>query len=343
MLAAAAFATDTALRASDERYALAGTVLPPAPYKETLRSELLPGLIWGFEQVIAFFTVSANIRMTAVRLADGKLWVSSPISPTRQCLRLLDELGEVAHLVVPGTALEHKASLAEFAKAYPKASVWVSPGQNASPVDPPLGAVVTGVLGEGPRPPWADEIDYKVFFVGPPDTAGTYAETAFFHAQSRTLLVSDAVLKVPAAPPPVLTSYGYEGKPGEVLPEQWHYKFLAFNFLTMRGSDDADFEALARPKAIVSPLLRFTLYPICEAQAKAWVESVAQWPFERVVAAHLEAPFPLTPPEFLEAFGFLFGRRSSWEPEGPQLANLRSLSEQLTGPQGLSSGIWRAV
>ena len=61
--------------------------------------------------------VSANIRMLVVRLQDGKLWVCGPIAPTQECLNLLDELGEVGHLVVPGTALEHKSSLADFARS----------------------------------------------------------------------------------------------------------------------------------------------------------------------------------------------------------------------------------
>ena len=60
--------------------------------------------------------VSANIRMLVVRLQDGKLWVCGPIAPTTECLKLLDELGEVGHLVVPGTALEHKSSLADFSR-----------------------------------------------------------------------------------------------------------------------------------------------------------------------------------------------------------------------------------
>ena len=47
-----------------------------------------PGLavIGGFDspQVIAFFTVSANIRMLVVRLSNGKLWVCGPIAPTKE-------------------------------------------------------------------------------------------------------------------------------------------------------------------------------------------------------------------------------------------------------------------
>ncbi|CAL1159812.1 unnamed protein product [Cladocopium goreaui] len=339
-LALGALAVDASLRRS-ARYAPAGPVIwPPKLFKETLRKELVKGEIWGIEQVIAFFTVSANIRMLVVRLQDGKLWVCGPIAPTQECLNLLDELGEVGHLVVPGTALEHKSSLADFARIYPKASVWVSPGQGASPTDPPLGPRIDGVLGRSSAP-WENEIECKVFYVAPPETAGTYAETAFFHKKTKTLLLTDAVLKVPQQPPEILASYGYDGTPRELSEAEWYYKFLAFNFLELRGQDRQDFDALAKAKGVVSPILRFTLYPICQAQALRWVTSVAAWPFRQALAAHLaEGPFPLTPQDFLEAFGFLQQRRSSWEPEAAQLVRLRQAAETLDGPQALESPIW---
>ena len=207
---------DAAFRASDEKYAALGTILAPAPYKETLRTELVPGHIWGFEQCIALASVSTNIRMTAVKLRNGDLWVSAPISPTRQCLRLLDELGKVAHLVVPSTALEHKASLAEFKRTYPKATIWATPGQ-APPITVPSDS---RILGQGQAPPWADELDCKVFFVEPPVT-DTFAEAVFFHKETRTLLVTDCALKLPANPPKILESYGYDGTPGPISLEQW--------------------------------------------------------------------------------------------------------------------------
>ena len=43
------------------------------------------------------------------------------------------------------------------------------------------------------------------------ETAGTYAETAFFHKKTKTLLLTDAVLKVPQQPPEILASYGFLG------------------------------------------------------------------------------------------------------------------------------------
>jgi len=320
--------TDAALRATNEQYAAFGTILAPAPYRQTIRTELVPGQIWGFEQCIALASVSTNIRMTAVRLRDGSLWVCAPISPTRECLRQLDELGDVAHLVIPSTALEHKASLGEFTRVYPKASVWVAPGQSSFPIGVPPGS---SVLGQGPTPPWADELEFKVFYVAPPIT-DVFAEVVFFHRETGSLLVTDCALKLPQSAPKVLESYGYDGTPGPISPEQWRYKAIAFDFVTSRGQDEADFEALSSPPALVNPLLRFVVYRRCPKQAAAWVEDVAKWPFVRIVPAHLQAPFDCTPTQFLDAFGFLFGKPSSWEPEDPQLSFLRALRDQVGGP-----------
>lgn len=56
-----------------------------------------------------FFNVTTPIRTTVVRLQDGRLWVHAPVAPTKECLRLLGEIGgEVAYIVLPTTAFEHK-------------------------------------------------------------------------------------------------------------------------------------------------------------------------------------------------------------------------------------------
>jgi hypothetical protein len=58
-----------------------------------------------------FFNVTTPIRTTVVQLKDGRLWVHAPVAPTRECMRLLGEIGgEVAYIVLPTTAFEHKAS-----------------------------------------------------------------------------------------------------------------------------------------------------------------------------------------------------------------------------------------
>ncbi|CAN0348408.1 unnamed protein product, partial [Discosporangium mesarthrocarpum] len=53
-----------------------------------------------------FFNVSVNIRMTAVCMEEGGLWVHAPVAPTEECLRLVAELGEeVRYIILPTTAV----------------------------------------------------------------------------------------------------------------------------------------------------------------------------------------------------------------------------------------------
>lgn len=54
--------------------------------------------------------VIVNIRMTVVKLRDGSLFVHAPVAPTKECIRLVEELGcPVKYIVLPTSAVEHKA------------------------------------------------------------------------------------------------------------------------------------------------------------------------------------------------------------------------------------------
>ncbi|CAN0056915.1 unnamed protein product, partial [Ectocarpus sp. 8 AP-2014] len=78
------------------------TGLPLKPYfdRPTVRTEEIPGVMWAFEQPQEFFNVSVNIRMTAVRLEGGGLWVHAPVAPTEECVKLVEELGEEVRYIV---------------------------------------------------------------------------------------------------------------------------------------------------------------------------------------------------------------------------------------------------
>ena len=73
----------------DQQYFNAtGYPFPLGPFlnRPTIRKELVKGAIWGFEQPqsLGGSNVTANIRMTVVRLQSGGLWVHAPIAPTRE-------------------------------------------------------------------------------------------------------------------------------------------------------------------------------------------------------------------------------------------------------------------
>ena len=73
----------------DQQYFNAtGYPFPLGPFlnRPTIRKEIVKGAIWGFEQPqsLGGSNVTANIRMTVVRLQAGGLWVHAPIAPTRK-------------------------------------------------------------------------------------------------------------------------------------------------------------------------------------------------------------------------------------------------------------------
>ncbi|KAB2056064.1 hypothetical protein ES319_A11G078700v1 [Gossypium barbadense] len=188
---------------------ITGFPFPLGPFlnRRTTRTEAVKGSIWLFEQeqALGFSSVSTNIRMTVIKLKSGGLWVHAPIAPTKECIELVKELGApVEYIVLPTFAYEHKIFVGPFSRKFPKAQVWVAPRQWSWPLNLPLeffGIFRAKILqNEDPSTPWANEIEQKVLS-SPEVGIGPYVEVAFYHKQSRTLLVTDAVIYVPKNPP----------------------------------------------------------------------------------------------------------------------------------------------
>ena len=120
--------------------ALGEAILPPVLFgRATYRLRFRAGA-YAFEQLLRFQNVSATVRMNVQRLRNGKLWVVAPVAPTGECFSLLlKDIGEVEHLVLPVTALEHKAFFGPFQRQFPSASCVAAPGQYGpfgTPVSP---------------------------------------------------------------------------------------------------------------------------------------------------------------------------------------------------------------
>jgi hypothetical protein len=189
--------------------------VPLYPYgkRRTLRREVVKDTIWTFDQVQGIFYVVVPIRMTVVKLAAGGLLVYAPVAPTRECLRLVNELvavhGDVKYIILPTVSgLEHKVFVGPFARRFPEAQVFVAPNQWSFPLNLPLSWLGlpgkrTQVLPANPvDAPFADEFDYAVLNVNLGQR--WFGEVALHHRRSRTLLVTDSVLSVPAEPPAIV-------------------------------------------------------------------------------------------------------------------------------------------
>ncbi|CBJ32362.1 conserved unknown protein [Ectocarpus siliculosus] len=195
------------------------TGLPLKPYfdRPTVRTEEIPGVMWAFEQPQEFFNVSVNIRMTAVRLEGGGLWVHAPVAPTEECVNLVEELGEeVRYIVLPTTAFEHKVYVKPFSDRFPRAQVYACPGQWSWPINLPPSFRVDGVLCEGERAPWEDEFECKLFSppiggVGPSNEVGALIQSVPF--RDRPPEVSSVLCRLErnnecaAEPPPPPTGW----------------------------------------------------------------------------------------------------------------------------------------
>jgi hypothetical protein len=191
-------------------------VVPLYPYgqRRTIRQEVVKDAIWTFEQLQGIFYVVVPIRMTVVKLATDGLLVYAPVAPTRECIRLVNELvaehGDVKYIILPTVSgIEHKVFVGPFARYFPTAQVYVSPHQWSFPFNLPLSWLGlpwgrTHILPEDiSQVPFAEQFDYAV--LGSIELGlGKFAEVALFDKRSQTLLVTDTIVSIPEKPPEIL-------------------------------------------------------------------------------------------------------------------------------------------
>ncbi len=118
--------------------------------------------------------------MTVVRLADGKLWVHSPIRLNAEAVTALDGIGEVAYVCAPNRY--HHLYVLEFLSHYPQAAVFLAPGLTEKAPD--LGS--HRVLLNRNEPEWNAELE-QLLFAGIP----RLNEVIWLHRSSETLLLTD--------------------------------------------------------------------------------------------------------------------------------------------------------
>jgi hypothetical protein len=122
-----------------------------------------------------------------IRLADGGLFVWSPIRLSDDLRAAVDALGRVAHIVAPNSL--HHLFLAEWQRAYPGARLYAAPGLRKKRRDLAFDAE----LGDAPVADWAGEID-QVAMLGNLITT----EIVFFHRASGTSLFTDLLQQIAA-------------------------------------------------------------------------------------------------------------------------------------------------
>jgi hypothetical protein len=132
--------------------------------------------------VVSFYGFPYPTRMVIVRLADGRLFVWSPIALTAALRDAVAALGEVRFLVSPNVI--HHLFLGDWKEAFPDARLYASPKLRRKRKDLAFDAD----LGDAPPPEWQAEIDQVA-------VRGSFAmtEIVFFHLASRTAIFADLI------------------------------------------------------------------------------------------------------------------------------------------------------
>jgi len=187
-------------------------LLPLYPYgrKRTLFKELIPNQVWSFDQLQGVYYVAVPIRLIVLRVKGGLMLVN-PLPATDELLEDLNVLqkkyGPIKTIVLPtSSGLEHKISLPSLARAFPKARLWVSPGQWSFPLTLPLDWL--GIPSCRTNTLFADGLPHKDscewFSLGPINIGlGRFQEISCFHKDSKALIVTDALVGIDSDPPEI--------------------------------------------------------------------------------------------------------------------------------------------
>ena len=168
--------------------------------------------VWADARPLRFLGVEMGTRMTVVRLANGGLFVHSPVALDAETKAAVDALGPVRAIVAPN--LFHHLFVGAWASAYPDAKLSACPGLAEKRPELRFDAV----LGDTADAGWLGEID-QVFF-------GAFAlanEVLFFHRRSGTVITSDVLLNLATHPSSLTRAFAFcvgQRVPGPTLLER---------------------------------------------------------------------------------------------------------------------------
>jgi hypothetical protein len=130
--------------------------------------------------IVSFNGFDYSTRMAIVRLADGGLWLWSPVAKTAAIEDDVRALGPVRHIVSPNKL--HYLFLQEWQAAFPKAELWGT----AATICKCSNLDFSGTLTDRPPAGWEGQIDQFHF------TNSIFMdELIFFHCASRTAIIAD--------------------------------------------------------------------------------------------------------------------------------------------------------
>lgn len=116
-----------------------------------------PGLWRADGPVTRFWGIPFPTRMVVARLANGGLWLHSPVAASPELVAEVAALGPVRHLIAPNWV--HYAYLPEWQALFPEAMTWAAAGVRARAARRGAHIRWDADLAIDPLPAWAEDID----------------------------------------------------------------------------------------------------------------------------------------------------------------------------------------
>ncbi|MEO0541203.1 MAG: DUF4336 domain-containing protein [Cyanobacteria bacterium P01_A01_bin.105] len=109
-----------------------------------------------------------------------------------------------------------------------------------------------------------------------------------------------------------------------ILRDAWRAKdrskqayFGVFPFKWQANWEQAFHQLQSDGQLLVAPVLQALIFNRGPGTVLDWAKAIAEWPFERIIPGHLDAPLSATPAEFYRAFEFLEGSTPARDPRLP--------------------------
>jgi hypothetical protein len=143
--------------------------------------------LWVADRPLKLAVGNVGARMTVIRLADGSLFLHSPVRLDEHTRRALDGCGSVRCIIAPNKV--HHFFVGDYIDAYPAARVYGAPGLAAKRRDLRFDAT----LSDEAAPEWLGEVESHLFRGAP-----YLNEVVFFHPATHTLMLTDLAFNVAA-------------------------------------------------------------------------------------------------------------------------------------------------
>ncbi len=210
--------------------------------------EKIHDALWIAEgKIVNFYGFPYPTRCVIAQLANGDLWVWSPVALDEVLQGEMDKLGPVRHLVSPNKI--HHLYLQDWKVAYPQAQLW---GPRSTITKRPDLAFREPLEDVAPAE-WGGDIEQAWF-------RGSFAmdEVVFFHGPSRTVIVADLI----------------EALTDTFLRQHWSWW----------GRLLARLDGIVADKALAPAEWRLSF--LNRKPARAARAKMLDWPCERVIMAH---------------------------------------------------------